>query len=199
MLFALPLLVSAAAAFVLPAGISDGFYMAHINEDGLEVHTRLPSSPSSADVAAGSNAVVSARDPSALASQVDTSPNPKLSKRISSIWCGCGVTLDRGNCDAAVAGFKSQVAGGRGIPPYTAWYEARGNVIFFSCNAGDAVLYHDVNIISNIAAEITRACGLYIAGTFQREEYSGEASGYMRNFAGLNFCADAKSSPLHRC
>ena len=201
MLFALPLLVSAAAAFVLPAGLSDGVYMAQINDDGLEVHTRLPSPPSSADVAlaARSNAIVSARDPSALASHVDTSLNPKLSKRLWSLWCGCGYTLDRGNCDNAVAAFKGQVAGGKNIPAQTAWYSVRGNVIFFSCNAGWGTVWHDVDAITFIAGEITGACGQYIAGTFQRQGYAEEATGYMRYSAGLDFCGNAKSSPAHSC
>ncbi|KAH7010742.1 hypothetical protein B0J12DRAFT_751346 [Macrophomina phaseolina] len=193
MLAIIPLLISTAAAFVFPEGLTDGFYRASIDERGYEIHELL-SAPDGEHIDAR---IISQRAPTTDSDTYEVSA--KLQKRIWTVWCGCGFSLNHGDCDAAVADMKRQVDGGVHIQPHQAYYSIRGSVVFFSCNTGDGQVFMDVPSVTFIAGEITKACGYYIAGTFARQGYPPEASGYMRYSAGLDFCRAAKASPAHSC
>ncbi|KAB2571943.1 hypothetical protein BFW01_g1843 [Lasiodiplodia theobromae] len=192
MLAIFPLLISAAAAFVLPEGLSDGFYRASIDERGYEIHELL-------------SAGIDDANPTIVAQMAPTTENEtydlpaQLQKRAGTKWCGCGFTLDHAGCDAAVADMKVQVSGGVHIQAHLAYYSIKGGVVFFACNTGNGQLFMDAPTVAYVASEITNACGWYIAGTFARSGYPSEASGYMRYSSGLDFCGAAKSSSAHSC
>ncbi|GME37248.1 uncharacterized protein LTHEOB_4493 [Neofusicoccum parvum] len=193
MLAIFPLLISAAAAFVLPEGLSDGYYRASIDERGYEIHELL-SAPG-----------VEHMDPTIVAQMAPTTENEtyeisaKLHKRADNVWCGCGFGLNNADCDAAVADMKNQVSGGVHIQAHLSYYSIRGSVVFFACNGGDGQLFMDSPTVAYIATQITNSCGWYTAGTFARLGYLSESSGYMRYSAGLDFCGAAKTSPAHSC
>lgn len=192
----LPLLISAATAFVLPGGLTDGVYRAYTDEHGVEIHERASGPSAGAIVSSGP----ATRDISADIS-ADSNETHGLSKRRlpGQHWCGCGFTLNHQDCDSAVADIKNQVGSGVHIQAHRAYYSIRGSVIFFACNTGDGQLYMDVPSVTDIAGSLTEVCGRYIAGTYARLGYPPEASGYMRYSQGLDFCAAAKTSPASSC
>ncbi|KAH6658867.1 hypothetical protein BKA67DRAFT_652150 [Truncatella angustata] len=179
------LLAGSAVAAVLPGGLKDGVYRTYLDSQGNEVHEKL-SDPIN-------------QSPEPVVSINFTPASPLLSKRDPVIYCGCGYGMDHSYCDAAVADLKTQVGSGVHIAPATSYYSIRGSVVAFACEyTGVGTMFISGSDITYMAADITSACGLYIAGSYK---YGGTnaAFGYMRYTSGLNFCANALSSSAHSC
>ncbi|KAF9880399.1 hypothetical protein CkaCkLH20_02353 [Colletotrichum karsti] len=184
-------LVAVSAAFTLPEGTTDGFYLAYYNESGHEVHVKAPDmSYSPADLAPSKPAI----------RQLRSSDNQLLPRGGGTIWCGCDLTMVSQDCDAAVEDLKSQLT--KSIVPLIgagkAWYSIRGGVVAFMCNknlifpAGVGASHYGGDL-----AEITKACGLYVPGTRERDE--GLDVGYMKMHEGLDFCGVARRGAAHHC
>lgn len=123
-------------------------------------------------------------------------------------WCGCGIELNHGNCDAATWDLESQIGenGSTHTDTNFAYYSNRGDVVAFACptgwHNGDWQTLYSAAGARNAFADVTNSCGWYIAGTstlyaddgLDRPDY-----GYMVYRAGLDFCHDARGSSRHDC
>ncbi|KAF1825220.1 uncharacterized protein K489DRAFT_429513 [Dissoconium aciculare CBS 342.82] len=171
-------------AFTIPREITaDGVYKVVTRDDGTEVHTKV------ADIDIESTV--------ALTSAADEHDILKRSVR-GQIWCGCGYTMNPGNCDAAVQDLKNQM--GKYIGPHLSFYSIRSNVVAFACNQGSQNVYADAGTYGTQLQKITSACGRYIAGSLDLVGGSNPfIVGYMRYSNGLDFCRDSTISGNNRC
>ncbi|CAI6330889.1 unnamed protein product [Periconia digitata] len=173
-----------ASSWKIPTGATNGIYSAHLDAAGVEVHTKLREIPT----------------PS-----VKKSLTRGLSRRYEGqIFCGCGYNMDPGNCNAAVDSMKDGLRNEDGvfsyIPGHMAFYAIRNNVVAFACNRGDGSYPLGANSFGADLAEITRYCGLYIAGSYQRApDYAALITGYMRYSDGDDFCAASTGSGAGNC
>jgi hypothetical protein len=185
-----------AAAFTLPTDLQNGVYRAYYDKDGREVHE-----------------LVQAFEPGTVTLRRGTtdSEEPSLDKRLvdpdTSYSCGCGWSLDHGNCDNSVTGLKNYLDQHPNgslcylLTTYTATYCYVNNVVTFLCSGSQeyGVCSSDVG---NSLAAITKNCGWYIAGTEAAQawvpNFDGSVdveeaylTGYMQYSAGLDFCGNA--------
>ncbi|KAF2124887.1 hypothetical protein P153DRAFT_435093 [Dothidotthia symphoricarpi CBS 119687] len=167
-------------ALVIPTGTTQGLYEVSTLDDGTEVHTKL-ADYSETEVT-----------PVSEASPLERRQNGRM-------WCGCGFTLNHGDCDAAVADLKSQfrpslINGGK------SFYSIRGSVVAFACNRSQTDWLLLPQTFTDAASAITGSCGWYIAGTTERGDANNALIlGYMRYQNGLDFCGASTSSPANRC
>ncbi|KAL8364553.1 hypothetical protein RB595_003709 [Gaeumannomyces hyphopodioides] len=201
MLFPTALLVTSltlASAFRVPEGQAAGVYRAYYDAEGKEVHELLTpdmlvdTPPEDAEVHS-----LSGPAPAPAVTPRYASGNPLLSKRRDNIYCGCGFTLNPGDCDAVVDNLKAQLGDHTWISPRMSYYSIMGrSVTAFVCNlSGTSTLGIRASVYAEILGVITGECGRYIAGS---EGTPGSAAfGYMRS--GSDFCRDALSSSAHHC
>lgn len=193
--------LSLVAAFKVPEGQADGVYRAYYDAEGKEVHELLTPEMLISSPPEGAASVLQPSPPAAVAPVTPRyagEKNPLLSKRRDNIYCGCGFTLDPGDCDAVVADLKAQFGSGYTfIQPRMSYYSIMGrSVVAFVCNySGSAYLGVTAQSYGEWLVVITAECGRYIAGS---EGTPGSSSqGYMRS--GSDFCANALTSPAHHC
>lgn len=199
-------LAAGTLAFTMPAGLSDGSYVAYLNDAGTEVFE--PFTPALArrlniqyNLTTEEGLELTRRDAARRSNNHnDKSSGAELEDRASSIWftwCGCGFNLDHANTDRAVQGIKDQCGGGCQIRHDLAWFTIAGDVVAFLCNGGPATR----DRITKAAQKITDKCGWYVAGTALLEEglFTELDIGYMRWFPGLDFCAAAEGSSKSSC
>jgi hypothetical protein len=165
-------------AFIIPSDTTEGVYKV-VTADGSEVHTRI------ANIVNHSNASLDNSD------ALDRRDNGQY-------WCGCGLNMNAGNCDAAVSDLKYQLDSYGAIPAGQSYYSIRGDVVAFACNrdTNNPSQPWDGSYFGVVAAGITSQCGNYIAGSYQA---FNTIFGYMRYSNGINFCADSTNSPSNRC
>ncbi|KAK4211856.1 hypothetical protein QBC37DRAFT_484275 [Rhypophila decipiens] len=203
MLAIIPLLISAVAAYTLPPNLSDGLYHVQIDADGNEVHEIL----STTLFPPTTNNNISARAPEPETLDSNTTPvsggrydvRSTIMKR--QVWCGCGYTLDRGQCDTAVNTIKHQL-GFWGASFLGAYSSVSGGVVAFACALNGPAFANDPLVTEDLRI-ITRWCGRYIAGTRnvggQPNGFNSVTIGYMRYHAGLDFCGTARNSNSDHC
>ncbi|KAK9357576.1 hypothetical protein V1504DRAFT_464073 [Lipomyces starkeyi] len=183
------LLTSLAQAFVIPLGTGEGLYRAYVNERGDEIHERISSVPNLKHSAA----------PAPTTSNIPATLQAR--QQSATMFCGCGFTLTPSNCDAAVSNIEAQLSQANGIiPADSTFYYIFGDVVAFACNRGVTIGIAD-GTYADMLVQITNACGWYMAGTYQTIDGYGMdiLYGYMRYWDGLDFCANADSSPAHSC
>lgn len=211
-----PALVSVAIAATLAPDLPDGVFQSYTDEQGVEHHVQIHGGSDGSHFTplswtynpASPNATFSSvQHP--LFHNADNGIN--LEKRSCSIddgaaqntYCGCGFTVDHGDCDAAVANLKAQVGNGVYVQPQLSYYAIRGSVVAFICNYSDSQSPVTVGLITTAAGHITNRCGEYIAGTYASliapHDLAGYNIGYMRYSSGLNFCEDATGSTSNCC
>ncbi|KAJ6790238.1 hypothetical protein PWT90_06846 [Aphanocladium album] len=168
----------AVSGFRAPADQPEGVYMAYYDDAGKEVHERIGDGLPAPDT---------------LSSRSLTSPS-RIFKR-NQTWCGCNIRMTGGDCDAATHDIEAQLGGGKYIGAGLAYYSNRGGVTAFVCNHSRQQLHATGRDANYSWGAITRACGYYIAGTY---EISGDLeAGYM--LSGQNFCARDRGSSSHHC
>ncbi|KXJ97294.1 hypothetical protein Micbo1qcDRAFT_229992 [Microdochium bolleyi] len=190
--------------FKLPANLEDGFYRAYHDESGREVHERVSGPASAQELAAVSAAVSDATVPDSEPTGVSSIQGSR-----SRYWCGCGLSMNHGDCDAAVEDLKFQSDREYGKPewernhliaPGTSWYSIRGSVVAFSCNWYWAYMpIPRRDGYTNVFGYITRECGWYVPGTWVNDDSGSVHVGYMNYRAGLDFCMDATRSNDESC
>ncbi|KAL8415121.1 hypothetical protein RB594_006090 [Gaeumannomyces avenae] len=198
MLFPTALLVSSltlAAAFKVPEGQASGVYRAYYNAEGQEVHEALTADMLVTSEPAGETTIL--QPPVVAPVTPRQAGNPLLSKRRDNIYCGCGFTLNPGDCDAVVDNLKSQLGGFTWISPRMSYYSILGrSVVAFVCNLSDQ---YTLGVTASTYADwlgvITDECGRYIAGS--EGTPGSSAQGYMRVTG--DFCGNALTSPAHNC
>ncbi|UKZ74644.1 hypothetical protein TrVFT333_002314 [Trichoderma virens FT-333] len=196
------ILAATSMAFKLPAGLQDGSYVAYTDDSGEDVFE-----PFTPQLAARLNIT---HDTPGISPPTRREPGQGITRRGRSssaldarsdyhwfTWCGCGFDLNHANCDRAVQGIKDQCGKGCNLPHAQAWFTIADDVVAFLCDGGVA----SADRITTAAAKITEKCGWYIAGTAMFEEglFYELNIGYMRYSPGLDFCADAASSPVAFC
>ena len=170
--------LSTASAYAIPANQPDGIYEVRRSPSGEEIHTALN-----------------------LPSERRTSANP-LAKRAFAFGhthCGCGIKLNTGDTDAAVADLENQLGkAGYLIDASMSYYSIRGGVVAFVCNdEGNAALKASSDIVGQALAQITKSCGRYVAGsTGWVNDFS---IGYMNNAKDLDFCGASLGAPADHC
>ncbi|EJT72318.1 hypothetical protein GGTG_09184 [Gaeumannomyces tritici R3-111a-1] len=198
MLFPTALLVSSltlATAFKVPEGQANGVYRAYYNAEGKEVHEPLTADMLVMSEPEGETTILQA--PTVAPVTPRQAGNPLLSKRRDNIYCGCGFTLNPGDCDAVVDNLKAQLGGHTWISPRMSYYSIMDrSVVAFVCNlSGRSTLGISANAYADWLGVITDECGRYIAGS--EGTPGSSALGYMRVTG--DFCGDALSSPSHHC
>ncbi|KLU84493.1 hypothetical protein MAPG_03534 [Magnaporthiopsis poae ATCC 64411] len=202
------------AAFKVPEGQANGVYRAYYNAEGQEVHELLTPEMLISSPPEGAASVLQRSAPAAVAPgrfrrltlllvisfycNTELAPSSGGRRTGYDIYCGCGFTLDPGDCDAVVANLKAQFGSGYTfIQPRMSYYSIMGrSVVAFVCNySGSAYLGVSAQTYGEWLIVITAECGRYIAGS---EGTPGSSSqGYMRS--GSDFCANALTSPAHHC
>ncbi|KAH7040912.1 uncharacterized protein B0I36DRAFT_358142 [Microdochium trichocladiopsis] len=185
--------------FKLPANLTDGFYAAYFNETGHEVHELIRGPATPEEIARYYEAVASDPQPEA---QLEARQNPG-----ATYWCGCGLSMHHGDCDAAVEDLKVQSDNCYGswdcdnlIRPGLAWYSIRGSVVAFECNLNWLLVpasRRDGQ--TDIFQKITNKCGWYVPGTWANNNGLTPFIGYMNYRANLDFCTDSISSNRPFC
>lgn len=176
--FALALL-STTSAFVIPANQVDGMYSVRRSADGNDVH-------------------VAVKPMAARRSATSSAPHQFGKRDVGDVHCGCGITLNSGDTDAAVEDLKTQLDNFEFIDPSMSYYSIRGGTVAFVCNDdGNARLRAWRNEVTEAFSEITAACGLYVAGS--TGGYESYSIGYMVNSDGLDFCGNSLSAPGDHC
>jgi hypothetical protein len=110
-----------------------------MDEEGNQVHVKDPSTEditTATEIVARSSTDVQKRSPKPIKSYI---PSPlRIFARAGSSWsyyCGCGLSLNNGDCDAAVADLKGQFDHAKtGIDPGLSYYSICGSVMVFGCN-----------------------------------------------------------------
>jgi hypothetical protein len=140
-------------------------------------------------------------DPDVVPIETGNSARGTISERQTpgEIRCGCGFTLDPGDCDAAVANLEGQLPTHGDTDIHETYYAIAGSVVAFVC-----IDYNDLRGVTGTEfgfelVLITNACGRYIAGTYNYEENGSSQNGYMRYTPGLDFCAASDTSSAHHC
>lgn len=94
------------------------------------------------------------------------------------------------------------------VPQGLAWYEIRGTTVAFLCQSdrgAPSTTFVTSDILTRILANITKYCGWYVPGTFDRPTNTNIDGyvkvGYMKwdTERGTDFCGLASSSPLQKC
>ncbi|RHZ52632.1 uncharacterized protein CDV56_107041 [Aspergillus thermomutatus] len=186
-LLALATSAKLATSLRIPEGTLDGVYSVYINESGVEVHEPL----FPGDVPAPTNS----EEP-----EVDQLEARDITT--VSYWCGCGITMNHGDCDAAVQALKNQFGSGQAdIGAHLAWYSISGSVVAFACNREGGKAAGSAAKITGALQGITNKCGWYVPGT--QHLYTGlfytPYFGYMNYRPGLDFCTMSVSSGSHKC
>ncbi|KAF2150018.1 hypothetical protein K461DRAFT_323510 [Myriangium duriaei CBS 260.36] len=194
------------SGFKFPAGLGDGTYAVSYDAKGNEAHTLLNSTLSSpAQIEAGKIQAINhlaKQDEAMIAGRGGKVRRGMQEKRGAlSTYCGCGIYMDHGNCDAAVEDLKQQLDRGSGddkggyIEANQAWYSIRGNAVAFICEDWRAQNWRRDDVTNDLA-EVTRECGWYVAGTL--DGFFADV-GYMIYTPGLDFCGHATGSPVQKC
>ncbi|KAF2634009.1 hypothetical protein BU25DRAFT_465237 [Macroventuria anomochaeta] len=145
-----------AQAFVIPDYATDGLYLAAIEPDGTETHTRIT------DIM-----------------PIGEREIPEKTENLHSLkprgdiptWCGCGYDLDHTGTDQAVAAIKNYFQTiTSSLKAQNAVYIVYGGTVAFMCNS-DNIDWNGIatEFITTAYEIITSMCGWYIAGTAQWE------------------------------
>jgi hypothetical protein len=167
-------------ALIIPKDITaDGVYQVTTKVDGTEVHTKIANTTS-----------------------LDAVTVSALERRGNGqTWCGCGIQMDQGSCDAAVADIENQFGNGNNVNSGQSFYSIRGSVVAFVCNRSSATYNSDGSFFALVASDITNTCGRYVPGS--RDEGSNQFGqviyGYMNYQNGLDFCHDSTNSGQSSC
>ncbi|KAM0391475.1 hypothetical protein ACHAPZ_011296 [Fusarium culmorum] len=166
MKFTTPLLVLqsvACATFTLPDNLPNGVYRAHVNAEGLEV---------SEGVTVDYKTTVTPRKTTNLLKSRQIKDEGGWDRDQPDMWCGCGLSMNHGNCDNAVDMLKAQ------------FDRSDGGVgeVTQACQYADFL------------ARLTDRCGWYVPGTFSPSSIGISAvdCGYMNYSPGLDFCGNAE-------
>ncbi|GAQ09263.1 hypothetical protein ALT_6584 [Aspergillus lentulus] len=121
-LLALAASAKLATSFKIPEGMMDGVYKVYLNENGVEVHEPLLPED-----------IIQVTDPES--EQHEAALFERADPSFAVTYCGCGLTMNHGDCDRAVQNLKNQFGAGTvRIGPNLAWYSISGSVVAFACN-----------------------------------------------------------------
>ncbi|KAF4336658.1 hypothetical protein FBEOM_9477 [Fusarium beomiforme] len=164
--------VVACAGFTMPENLPNGVYRVHVNSQGLEVYDGLTVDHTTTVTPGVSSRQLKARQWKDEGGWDRDDPE---------MYCGCGLSMNHGNCDTAVDMLKAQFErSDGGVGEVTqAWYSIWGDVVAFCCT--DTSYPMTSSNYANILAHITDSCGCSIG------------CGYMNYSPGLDFCANAES------
>lgn len=201
---------ASAAALTLPDSLRDGVYKASTDADGNEVHEFVSGPwPLDDDL----NKTISVREEDLKhEKRWYESQDYGFGVGILNAWCGCGLAMNHGDCDAAVDDLKRQFGNSGWVPRNLAWYSIRGGVVAFACNTNWPTMQVpappsvelDAEYLTLSFAAITRICGWYVPGTCTYTDWGTVTFvpayvGYMNYRPGLDFCSDAPSSRVDHC
>jgi len=176
-------------------------YNVHYDKEGREVHKQM---------ATTINSTLNTRGETAISGGPCFATLGTRQIELYSVYCGCGFTLDPGDCNAAVADLSNQLINGPNggcvsIPRDYSYYSIRGSVVAFVCNLSGVPFDICGMGYGNSLKDVTAHCGEYIAGTEEVSVYQvgievgASYNGYMRYSNGLDFCANAATSPAGSC
>ncbi|KAK1757041.1 hypothetical protein QBC47DRAFT_174500 [Echria macrotheca] len=193
-------LAAGTLAFKLPAGLADGSYVAYRDETGKQVieafTTEVANRIGTQSNATSEQGVKPARTDSSDKRGIGSAGLEERDEWFWVSYCGCGFNLDHGNTDRAVQGIKDQ-CGSCNLAHDQAIFTIAGDVVAFICNGGPT----SASLITRAAEIITQRCGWYVAGTAYLEKglwYEPDI-GYMRWFAGLDFCGASEGGTSGNC
>ncbi|KAF5664334.1 hypothetical protein FHETE_7091, partial [Fusarium heterosporum] len=142
--------VVACAGFTMPENLPNGVYHVHVNDEGLEVYNGLTIDHTTTVTPKVSSPQVKARQWKDEGGWDLTQPET---------FCGCGLSMNHGNCDTAVDMLKAQfdrADGGVG-EVHQAWYSIWGDVVAFCCSEGTDAMW--TSQYTDILSHITDTCG----------------------------------------
>ncbi|KAH8809403.1 hypothetical protein F5884DRAFT_858903 [Xylogone sp. PMI_703] len=205
------LITTSVAAFTFPADLKNGNYRVSINETGYEVH-EIGTGSDNWDVVSAFLSTSKPIEENPLTSRDDCSGMADAQGGCYAIWCGCGFTLDHGQCDAATAALRAQTGDNVKIPWGQAYYSISGNTVVGACNyptpvntgfpaegANFPTYYLDESL-----GYIDKHCGRYVAGTaFFYEVFDPQTLWpqilHQRYAAGDDFCVTDQLSSVENC
>ncbi|KAH7238144.1 hypothetical protein BKA59DRAFT_236893 [Fusarium tricinctum] len=178
--------IAACAGFTMPEKMPNGVYSVHVNAQGLEVYNGLT---------VDHTTTVTPKKPSRQLKARQIKDEGGWDRDDPETYCGCGLSMNHGNCDTAVDMLKDQFRREEdGVAEVTqAWYSIWGDVVAFCCT--DDVYPMDATRYADILSHITNTCGWYVPGTMAPSTIgiSSIDCGYMNYSPGLDFCAHAES------
>jgi hypothetical protein len=187
--FSLLVLAALGTSFTIPPGTPDGYYRAYYDRNGTEVHENIGSGKVKRIEQSAGDIIV--RQGTGL-------PPPNYFGE--QVWCGCGLNMNTGDCDAAVADLNNQIGYGNtiNIDPFESYYSIRGSVVAFACNltGGEASL--DEGNFQATISTVTQSCGQNVPGT-STVGVLPPAVGCMIMYPVLNLCVNSEGSGSDDC
>ncbi|KAG8668061.1 hypothetical protein FPOAC1_007424 [Fusarium poae] len=124
------------AAFTLPDNLPNGVYHAHVDAQGLEVTD---------GVTVDYNTTVTPQKTTRQLKSRQTKDEGGWDRDQPEMWCGCGLSMNHGNCDTAVDMLKAQFSNSDGgVGEVTqAWYSIWGDVC--GCGIKDQILISQID------------------------------------------------------
>lgn len=185
-------LMSLVTAFTVPEGAAGGVYSAHIDENGVEVHTLIANATELADLEARGGALADAGSESLPRS--GDFPQDELTRLVQKrdffgVYCGGTHNLNAGDTDWANSDLDRQCGDGKAVEPGWAWYSIKegADVVAFFCNFSPTVKFCYASSRQADSRSITALCGLYQSG-WTRVEKGGLTWSYgydsRRSFCG---------------
>lgn len=174
-------LMSLVTPFTVPEGAISGVYSAHIDENGVEVHTLIANSTELADL-------------EARGAEAGPHDFPEMTRLVQKrdfygVFCGGTHNLNAGDTDWANSDLDRQCGAGQNVDPGWAWYSIKegADVVAFFCNFSSTAKFCYASSRQEDSRSITKTCGLYQSG-WTRWEKGGQTWSYgydsRRSFCG---------------
>ncbi|EXA45739.1 hypothetical protein FOQG_09305 [Fusarium oxysporum f. sp. raphani 54005] len=170
----------------MPEKLPNGVYSVNVNDQGLEVYDGLT---------VDHTTTVTPRAPSSHLEARQWRDEGGWDRSEPETFCGCGLSMNHGNCDTAVDMLKAQFdRSDGGVGEVTqAWYSIWGDVVAFCCTDGQYPMTSSQ--YADLLGRITDTCGWYVPGTFVPSSigFDTVGCGYMNYSPGLDFCTNSDS------
>ncbi|KAI8403732.1 hypothetical protein FOFC_17175 [Fusarium oxysporum] len=166
--------VVACAGFTMPEKLPNGVYSVHVNDQGLEVYDGLT---------VDHTTTVTPRAPSSHLEARQWRDEGGWDRSEPEMFCGCGLSMNHGNCDTAVDMLKAQFdRSDGGVGEVTqAWYSIWGDVVAFCCTDGQYPMTSSQ--YADLLGRITDTCGWYVPGTFVPSSIGFDTVGSVNSWA----------------
>ncbi|KLO85078.1 hypothetical protein CEK26_002322 [Fusarium fujikuroi] len=156
--------------FTIPEDIPDGFYRAHIDDDGVAHHTKIDMN----------------LEPTG---EGDGTSSPLDKRQSWRVTCE-GSSLNRNDADLTVKLLRDGCGSGHTVQPRDHYYVISGRVASYFCNNTSGRTTCSATIVrQQIQESVSSRCGTFKAGWARRDNSNGHVSvGYQNVNSQNSFC-----------